>query len=155
MDGDFTGFWAAVPFVWLGGLIAASIFYRRLHDKPIIPRLPRDALFKERRASGRSRKNIITSLGGASNCLLVAVTDTELIVTPSFPFTLMFLPEFYGFDVRAPRSSIAGVEKRGSLFGTTISISFRGEDPAPLELRLRNADAFLRALDDEGHRRQR
>ncbi len=155
MDGAFLDFWFAASFLWLGGWIAASIFYRRINDKPIIPRLPEDALFKERRGSGRSRKNAITSIGGASNCLLVAVTDTELIVTPFFPFNLMFLPELYGLEMRVPRLSIAGVEEKRGLFGTTISIRFTGDDPAPMDLRLRKGDAFLRALDNGGRSRQR
>lgn len=154
MNGAFSGFWFAVPILWIGAWIAASIFYRRFHDKPVIPRLPKGALFKERGCSGRSRKNIITSIGGASNCLLVAVTDTELIVTPFFPFNLMFLGEIYGLELRAPRSSIRNLEEKRGLFGTTISISFKGDDPAPFELRLRNVDAFLRALDNGGIRRR-
>ena len=154
MENAFSGFWIAVPILWLGLWIALSIFYRRIHDLPIIPRLPKDALFKERGGSGRSRKNVITSIGGASNCLLVAVTDTELTVAPFFPFNLMFLGQIYGLEFRAPRSSIRSVEKKQGLFSTTILISFKGDDPAPFELRLRKADAFLRALQDGGSRRQ-
>jgi hypothetical protein len=97
---------------------------------------------------------VITSIGGASNCLLVAVTDTELTVTPFFPFNLMFLGQFYGLEFRAPRSSIRSVEKKQGLFSTTILIRFEGDDPAPFELRLRKADAFMRALEDRGSRRQ-
>ena len=153
MNDVFSGLWFAVPFLWIGGWITASIFYRRLHDKPIFPRLPVDARFKERWASGRSRKNLLTGLGGASNCLLVAVTDAELIVTPFFPFNLMFLPEIYGLEVCAPRSSIRNVEEKRGLLGTAILISFKGEDPAPLELRLRKADAFMVALEGGRPRR--
>ena len=153
MNGEPSGLWFAVPFLWIGGWIAASIFYRRLNDKPIIPRLPKTARFKERRGSGRSRKNFITSIGGASNCLLVAVTDAELIVTPFFPFNLMFLPEIYGLEFRLARSAIRNVEEKRGLFGTTISISFQGDDPAPFDLRLRKPDAFLRALEDTSRRR--
>ena len=154
MEDTFSGFWIAVPFLWLGFWIAVSVFYRRLHDLPIIPRLPKDALFKERRGSGRSRKNVITSIGGASNCLLVAVTDTELIVAPFFPFNLMFLGQIYGLEFRAPRSSIRSAEKKQGRFSTTILITFEGDYPAPFELRLRKADAFLHALKDRGSHRQ-
>jgi hypothetical protein len=141
----------AIPFAlslfWVGAVIAASIVIKRRHGKPIFPRLPQDALFKERKCSGRSHKNLITRIGGASNCLLVAVTDTELIVSPFFPFNLMFLPEIYGFDLRVKRSVIQSVEKKTGRLGTSVLVRFIGDHPAAMELRLARADDFIRACN--------
>jgi hypothetical protein len=46
-------------------------------------------VFEERWTSGNSNKTKVTQWGGASNCLLVIVTDEELWVTTHFPFNAM------------------------------------------------------------------
>jgi len=132
--------------VWLAGWVVASIVFRLQRGKPIIPRLPDNALFKERAASGRSLKNFLTFIGGASSCLMVAVTDDELIVTPFFPFNLMFLPEIYGLEVRVPRSNVHIANPTAGLFGGKVVLSIDGEYPHEFSLRLRNRNAFLAAM---------
>lgn len=134
-----------VPFAWIACVIGASIVMRRRKGKPIIPRLPEDAPFRERGCSGRSMKSVLTRFGGANNCLLVAITRDELIVTPSFPFNLMFLPEFYDLERRVARSAISHVEIRTWLLGKRVCVTFHGDVPA-IELRVRDRDAFCRLL---------
>ena len=67
------------PFVlWIG----ASILYRRLQGKPILFFGVRDATYQQRSASGHSNRRWLTKLGGARNCLVVAVARGRLIVRP-------------------------------------------------------------------------
>ncbi len=83
------------PFLavgWIVFVIGVSIVFRRSRGKPLFPKVPVDAIYVEKSASGR----------WASNCLLVAVTQKALSVVPKFPFNLMFLPEVYGLERTIP-----------------------------------------------------
>lgn len=131
------------PILWIGGVIAASIAWRRINGKPIFAPEVADAVFVERWTSGRVRGGI-RAIGGASNCLLVAVTKMELIVSPQFPFTLMFLPEIWGLEHRKPLSRIKSVTARNGLLGRTVDVVF--DDGDGMVFRLRNPDAFLQAM---------
>src|SRR5262245_12022337 len=90
-------------------LIIESILYRRHHGKPVLFFGLHDATYQQRSASGRSNRSWLTKLGGAANCLVVAVARGRLIVRPWFPFTLMFLPEIYGLECDLPVGDILGV----------------------------------------------
>jgi hypothetical protein len=135
-----------LPLVWIGGWIAASVWFRRANGKPVIPQKPRDAVFCEDWCSGRSLRNGLTRIGGASNCLLIHVSDGQLVVTPRFPFTLMFLPELYGLDLRVSIASIAGVEPVQHFWGRALRLSFHSGDPAPIELKLHDERRFIDSL---------
>src|SRR4029453_18668639 len=79
-------------------VVFTSIVYRTIKGKnyPVIPE--RDITFTERWVSGSSQKNLLTKLGGASNCLSVTLSGSALVVRPMFPFNLMFLPEIYDLE---------------------------------------------------------
>ncbi len=148
-ESGLSGPWFMVfPVLWIAGWITASILYRRQRGKPIFPRIPADAIFKERTASGYSLRNFLMRFGGASNCLLVAVTERELIVTPFFPFNLLFLPELYGLEYRAPNSSVQITRSGGGFAGRWIQLEIArvNDDPLRFALRLRKPDAFIAAL---------
>jgi len=132
-----------LPFVWIAAWIAASIFYRRVSDKPLIPRAPTNATFKESWISGRSLKNILTRIGGARHCLLVYVADDRLTIVPCFPFDLMFLPEIYGLEITAPLRTVSVTEKDGLLGSSTI-VSVDGQN---FQLHVRNYEALRRAVE--------
>jgi hypothetical protein len=135
--------------VWLGGWIAASVVYRKRRGKPIFPRVPKDAIFAERTASGASRKNIMTRLGGASNCLMVTVCPDRVTIGPWFPFSLMFLPEIYDLEFEIPLQAIRQVrETRLMFFLRSFLLTFALPDgrERTVHLRLRNPDGFLAAL---------
>lgn len=83
---------------WITLAIAVSIAFRKKRGKPIFPKAPPDALFAERGCSGRSLDTPWARIGGARNCLLVALTPQRLAIVPIFPFDLIFLPEIYGLD---------------------------------------------------------
>lgn len=134
---------------WIGFWIAASILYRKSRGKPIYPREPDNALYFESWASGHSRRNVFTVIGGARNCLMVAVTPEALIVRPRFPFNLLFLPEIYDLEYEVPRKSVCSVKTRDGLFNRSVRIELepRPGERRTLQLQLKNRDEFLRALD--------
>ena len=133
---------------WILLWIGASIVYRKSRGKPIYPRKPDHTLFFEATGSGNSNRNLLTKLGGASNCLHVAVTKDSLIVRPMFPFNLMFLPEIYGFEYDIPRKSIRSVVEKKAFLGriTTLEFSTPDGEQHSIDLRLCNTDQFLQAL---------
>lgn len=146
----------ALPLLWVAGWIVGSIIYRRHHGKPVFPDLPPDALFAERATSGRSLRSLVTRFGGARNAIHVGVTREALVVTPFFPFNLMFMPEIFGLEAAIPRRAILAVEERKPFFPRswtltptrTVRVTFQnaagGEEA--LEFDLRDAAGFLRAL---------
>lgn len=136
--------WFAVFAVsWVMFWIGLSVVLRVRRGRPVFPKAPAGAVFVDRRASGRNLKTLRGRIGGASRCLLVAVTAQEVLVCPVFPFNLMFLPEIYGLEYRVDRASIRSVERRSGLLGETIVVS---TDDLLVELRMRDGDGFLRAL---------
>lgn len=135
-----------LPFAWLTFWIGASVIYRRSAGKDIVPRAPADAIFVQSWCSGRSLRNWRTRVGGARNCLLVYIAGGELVVTPKFPFTLLFLPEIYGLEVRIPLTSISSVEQKRRFLGDSVLISLVGEERPMLELQLSDEGRFLRVL---------
>lgn len=132
-----------VPWIWIALVVTASIFRRRKIGKPIFPKPPTDAVFVEKRSSGRSLNNWWNRIGGANNCLLVGVTPTTLTVTPQFPFNLMFLPEIYGLEFIVSRQAITTVESKPGLFGDTVVVK---AGDTVFELRLRDSNGFRHAL---------
>lgn len=136
------------PLVWILLWGVASIIYRHSRGKAILPSKPKNSLFYEGWASGHSNTNIFTKLGGARNCLLVAVTPDSLIIQPRLPFNLMFLPEIYGLEYRIPGLNIRAVEKKGRIFGKGVEIQFIdvGGDEKSVRLYLKRTDDFLTAI---------
>ena len=137
-----------VAFAWLATVAIASVLFRRSRGKGVFTTVPEEALFVEKRASGRSLHSFVTKIGGARNCLLVAVTHNTLEIHPHFPFTLLFLPEVYGLDWSIPKSAISRVESVRGLFGKErIQVAFDlAQRLEKIELELRSPDGFLAAL---------
>ena len=133
---------------WVFAVVLASIVYRRATGKSIRPTVPSNSRFSETWTSGRSLQNLITRLGGARNCLIVAVTPTSLEVHPQFPFTLMFLPEIYGLDWDIPLTKVRAVRTERGLFGDRDIVEFVTDEGRTerLELRLRKAPEFRTAM---------
>jgi hypothetical protein len=117
--------WAAPA--WIAALVLLSIVFRRARGRPIFPRAPKHALFVERMASSRV----------ASKCLIVAVTEQALTVTPFFPFNLMFLSEIFGMEHHILLADIAAATVTERLFGPNVIVTY---DEAQRTLGLRVGD---------------
>jgi hypothetical protein len=146
-------FWIlfALALAWVALGVVASAIYRTMKSKPLYIAEPANPLFVERWTSGRSLRNLAGRFGGAKNCLFVAVTRSDLIVRPHFPFTLMFLPELFGLEMVVPRSNVRGVEHKTGLFGDTVILDIQPVNGTTyqVELRLRNVDGFTKAMSEK------
>ena len=136
----------AITWILLG--IAASIIYRKLKGKPIFPRRPLNASFCETSASGHSNRSQLTRLSGARRCLMVAVTKDSLLVQPTFPFNLLFLPEIFGLELNVDKVGVRIVEEKKVMFGKAVVLEYVTADQLTqsIELHLRGMDQFLKAL---------
>jgi hypothetical protein len=135
---------------WIVLVIAASIAFRRRRGKPIFPKAPAEAIFSERGCSGRSLNTPWARIGGAKNCLLVALTPQELTIVPTFPFNLVFLPEIYGLEHNLGISAIGEVVDRGGLLGRYVTLSYADPKLGRVELRLQHREEFLQCLREIG-----
>lgn len=128
-------------------LIAFLAARRRIeHGLPVRPVVPPDALFAETWTSGSSKRSLIARLGGAKNCLLVAVTNDAFVMHPHFPFNL-FVGGILSLDRTIPRNRIRRVTEASGIFGRTIHLEFDGPEGAEtVELRLRDPRRFLEAM---------
>ena len=74
--------------VWVVFWTTWNVWRRKKAGKYFFkPEFP-DATFEEKWASGASRKNVLTSIGGASNCLWVAVIGDMIRIGLHFPFAI-------------------------------------------------------------------
>ena len=123
-----------LSFLWIASVIAASVVYRRRKNKSIFPEVPEDAVYIEKKAGS----------AWASGCLLVVVTPKLIAVTPTFPFTLMFLPELFNLEKTEWLWLVKDVEIRSSL--RPLNTIVRLKDGRSFKLRLRAPKAFAAAV---------
>jgi hypothetical protein len=139
-----------LALAWVTLVVGVSIVFRRKRGKPLFrPDFP-NLRFLETWCSGRSLRNPLTRLGGASGCLWVAVTDAELLIVPHFPFNLMFLPEIYRLEHRLRGGDILSVEPNPSLFSRKrVLVTFRNADGTEeaMQLHLNDVDGFRSAVN--------
>jgi hypothetical protein len=143
-------FWLVygAAITWVIALALVSAIFRKAKGKSLCVVEPANALFVERWTSGRSLGNFIGRLGGARNCLFVAVTRDQLIVRPHFPFSMLFLPEIYGLEMTVERASVRDVSLVSGMLGSRSLVTIE-KSPGTrfqFELRLRDPDDFERAL---------
>ena len=122
--------------LWIVLVAVASVIYRRRSGKPIFPTIPEDAIYAEKRAGSP----------WASRCLLVVVTPEVLAITPTFPFTLLFLPEIYRTEKAIWLSSIKNVEVRSSLRPLNTRVVLK--DGKMLRLRLARPRSFAEVVHE-------
>lgn len=133
----------------VGSVLVLSIAYRLYKSKPIFRPNFEQVRFLETWRSGWSNRDTLTRLGGARNCLWIAVTQNELWISPHFPFNLLFIPEVFHLDFRIPGKAIVemthmslGEESRGI-------IRFRhatGEEDS-FEFTVKDLEEFRNALN--------
>lgn len=135
-------------WAWILGVVAVSVLYRQSRGLPFFAKAPPNASFVERWASGNSNRHILALIGGASNCLFVALTPDRLIIRPQFPFCLMFLPEFFDLEHSIPRQNILSVAEVTRFFSKIIEIKFVTPSKAEQSvfIKLRDPAAFLEAI---------
>lgn len=105
--------------------------------------------FTETWRSGRSDRSALARVAEAKQFLWVVVTKNHLHVSPHFPFSLMFLPEAFGWDHRVPGKTIMDVHEASfALGGRGVLIQYRHAtgDEDLLELRVKDIPAFMNAL---------
>ena len=129
--------WFLIAPLWIALVIGASIIYRKNVGKPIIPELPDNALFAEKRASGPF----------ASNCLMVWVTDRALHLSPQFPFNLVFLPEIYRLEKEVPVWKISKIDTSNSWFGHNMIVTYDDGGPRKFRVRIRQPQAAKDAIE--------
>jgi hypothetical protein len=138
----------AFAWMWMVAWLVASFVIRRAKGKRLFAPTSEAFLFSEKWASGRSLDTWWSKLGGARNCLFVAVARDKLVIQPHFPFTLGFLAEIYGLERQIPLDRVLKLSKKRSSFQDVLALEYSDElrSPREFELRLRNPDAFLRAV---------
>lgn len=141
-----------LPIGWIALVIAVSIAFRRSRGKQLVPKSPPDAIFSERGCSGRSLDTPWAKLGGARNCLLVALTPERIVISPVFPFNLMFLPEIFGLDHSIRFSDIQNITDRWGIFSRHVMVTYGDPRVRRMELRLQKREAFLERLRQLGVR---
>lgn len=109
---------------------------------------PKNTVYRDRWASGHSRRNIITRIAGASNCLDVIVTQNELITRLTFPFNIFF--SGYEFDLlhRIKLSDICEVKKNIGILKSGYRITYKGrhEEMQSIDLDVHNPIKFIDSL---------
>ena len=139
--------WIAFLSVSTGFILVPSTIAwkikKRMKDHPIPERNHVVAVFCESRVSGRSHKSWFTRLSAAYKCLHVMVTDDELWV---------FLPDLLGWmavqtdlDHRIPLKAVLNIDRTRK----SLILTYKNDqnETKKIELRLRNPDLFLRAIE--------
>ncbi|OGQ95124.1 MAG: hypothetical protein A2521_00230 [Deltaproteobacteria bacterium RIFOXYD12_FULL_57_12] len=136
-----------LPLLWIAGVIAVSVLYRRSRGKPILFFNVPGASYIERAASGNSHRHWYSRIGGARSCLVVAIFEGKLIVRPWFPFNLMFLPEIYHLEHEIPLERVKSVQVGKGLFKRVI-VEFQNEncEAQAMTLFLKKPDDFIAHL---------
>ena len=150
--------WMREHPLWILGLFLAAIVVNgvgflwqlRRYRKAAItfPKVDlRDAIFHEEFVSGQSLKNLQTRMGGASRCLKVTVTASEVWVRSFGPFSVFT----FAHDLvhRIPRQDIVRIEPLKSLAGGLVRLEFRKPDGELCRLNLwfRDPQRFVSALN--------
>ena len=124
--------------------IGLAVFFTgsRRSEKLFVGLNLNDLKFRERGASGYSKKNIITRFGGASRALDVIVTETEMCIKGIFS-TFTFIGTKYDLTHRVPLDKITNVTQSGNK--TYISFVSK-EGNHDIVLRLKDSNGFIRAI---------
>ena len=123
------------------------LHYRHNRTGVVFPEVPPAGIrFDERTASGHSYKPLFTKLGGASRCLHVTITDTEVWIRPSGPFRVF--AQQSDLEHRIPLASITGAQPQEYAFGRNLMLDYRDArgQTHRLSLMLKQPDDFLKAL---------
>ncbi len=138
--------WAIAAVLSLG-YYGPRLAARRRRGRLFPPIGEVEVIYQETGASGRSLEDAITRFSGASRCLKLVVTPSELWTTFMFPFSLM--PDVYDLEHRIPKADIVAVREQSALLrGKSLVVEFHRPDggTAKLELWPKQPATFLAAL---------
>jgi hypothetical protein len=148
----FDNFFLLFAFALFWNVVGvAFMLWKRKRRGLVLPKVSDpDVVFSERFASGSSHKSWMTRLGGASNCLTVVVTRSQLAITTFFPFTAF--AGTYDLEHLIPISDITNLTPKGRI----TELEFQKSDGTrrKLSLRLRDTAGFLRALQKQKNSEQ-
>ncbi|NKJ44757.1 hypothetical protein [Novosphingobium sp. SG720] len=77
---------------------------------------------------------------------MVVVRGKHLVVTPQFPFNLMFLPEIHGLDLEVPTDAVSAITPVTTFFRKALRIEFEYGGVAPIEIVVHDENAFVNAV---------
>lgn len=136
-------------WLWVAAAVATTVYqgWRYVCAVRSRPRFTKEEIvFQEWFASGNSRKNLLTRIGGARNCLRLVVTRDFLWVTSWFPFSLF--ATFYDLEHVIPLGSITSVQPKRFLGRETFVLSFTMGNGTVRSLNLypKKPEAFIQSL---------
>ncbi len=133
----------------IGSVLLLSVAYRLYKGNPIFRPDFDQVRFLDTWRSGWSDRDTLTRLGGARNCLWIAVTQDELWISPHFPFNLLFIPEAFHLDFRIPGRAVIKMTERSVGGESRGIIRFRhatGEEDS-FEFTVKDLRGFRKALN--------
>jgi len=143
----FDHFWYLFGFgvLWSIGSMGWGLWKRK--QRGLFAEPPANVIYQERTASGRSHKNWFTMLGGASNCLRLVVTVTEIWVTPIFPFSSLGYK--LDLDHRVALHNILEIAPGSGILRKSFLITYEDTlgSKHKVEISPRNAGKFEEALN--------
>jgi len=141
--------WTAASAI-CGVVIWRWIISRRLRYRGLFPPLDQERVrYRDRAASGNSRRNLATKLGGASRALEVIVVDDELWIRTPYPWRLLFTGAEFDLEHRGRLSEIDRTEEiRRFLMGKGVRLTFRDSwgETKTVDLFVHDLEAFLAAI---------
>lgn len=135
-------FWLGCYGVWF----VFSLCLRYFTKKPIVPHVPKTAVFHAERCSGRLLRDAMRPIKSLRGSLLVYIADQNLYVVPRFPFNLISVHNFYSFEFAVPLAAITTIEPIEHLEGGAVRINFNSAYRAPIELDMKDAQTFIDIL---------
>jgi hypothetical protein len=141
----FAGFqWlGTLPFLFMCAYVISK-FISALQNRPRI--LKNEIKYQEWFASGCSKKNILTQLGGGRNCVRLVVTQELLWVTTCFPF--LIIAPAYDMEHVIPLHRITNITTKQVFKTTIIELTFIGKNDQPRTLVLipKYAQSFIQII---------
>jgi hypothetical protein len=137
------GLLLAAGFALVAAWLLLSILFRLVTGKGLGARAPKDAVWVDPQAWGRSLRSELTEAKGVSFPVLVALTSDQLLIRARFPASLFFMPLIFDLEHRVARDTVRAQLIRDSWSRPGALLQLHGRE---LELRLRDAESLVEAL---------
>jgi len=135
----FCVIWGLVFFFWQ---------YWKMKDKGnIFSEIDKSQIiYEEKTASGRSLKSSLTRHSGARFCLRLVVTDSVLLISPIFPFSV--LSDMYDLEHKIMKKRIVNISEGKVMWRKSLTIDFTDDEGLShtVQIEPSKSDKFLVAL---------